>query len=505
MQTTRIHESFDRRLKTAPDQVYLHTLAGPLTYADLGRLVDRLEEELRRLEVGTGDRVFMVAENCPEHMALILACSRVGAWACSVNARMAPAEVDLFQQKADARVVYFTSEASNAARAHAQRMEAMASVVPSLSRSPVRTEAQAAPSPLAEEVVAIIFTSGTTGAPKGVMITHAGLMHYGNMAVRFRKMTPQDRSYAFLPMTHIFGLGAMLMASLQAGSSLVLRPQFEPADAFDALAHHGISVLQGPPAMFSRLIAWLDEQGIQHPACPSLRYMHCATAPLDLSLKREIEKRFGQPVYHGYGMSEYAGGATMVPMGQIRDDISTGAVLDGAEMRIVDPDGRDVPQGERGEIWLRGVGLMPGYFRDEKATADVMRPGGWYATGDIGLQDHEGNFFIVGRLKEMIIRSGFNVYPAEVEAVLLRCPAVRNAAVVGRKEDDGNEEIWAFIETVDRTLLDKPALDRYLRDHLTSYKRPGRIVTVDAMPMTSSGKILKRALFEIPGVLTDQR
>ncbi len=213
-------------------------------------------------------------------------------------------------------------------------------------------------------------------------------------------MTPTDRSHAYLPMTHIFGLGAMLMASLYAGSSLVMRSRFDPADVFDALAHHGISILQGPPAMFSRLMSWLDEQGLRHPACPDLRYVYSGAAPLDLTLKRVIEARLGQAVYHGYGMSEYAGGATMVRYGQPRDDSSSGNLLEGAELRLVGPDGNDAGQGAQGEIWLRGVGLMPGYFRDAQATAEVMRPGGWYASGDIGMQTPDGALFVVGRQRK---------------------------------------------------------------------------------------------------------
>lgn len=500
MQASRIHELFDLRLCTAPNQVFLHTLDGPLTFADLARRVDQLEQELRMLDVRPGDRVFVVAENCPEHVALILACSRVSAWACSVNARMAAGEIDAFAERADARVAYFTGGISDVAAEHGQRYGARPSVVCGLSRSPVREEALPEPSPLAEEVAAIIFTSGTTGTPKGVQVTHAGLLHYAKVATECRHMTPQDRSHAYLPMTHIFGLGAMLAASLYAGSSLVMRSRFDPEDVSDALAHHGISILQGPPAMFSRMMSWLDEQRIEHPACPTLRYIYSGAAPLDLTLKRAIEKRFGQPVYHGYGMSEYAGGATMVRDGQRRDDSSSGYLLEGAELRLVDSDGNEVAQGERGEIWLRGVGLMPGYFRDAQATAEAMRPGGWYASGDIGTQAPDGALFVVGRLKEMIIRSGFNVYPGEIEAVMLRHPAIRNAAVIGHREADGNEQILAFVETERDFPLEMPSFERYLRDNLAPYKYPERIMKVDALPMTSSGKVLKRALLEMSGM-----
>jgi acyl-CoA synthetase (AMP-forming)/AMP-acid ligase II len=170
--------------------------------------------------------------------------------------------------------------------------------------------------------------------------------------------------------------------------------------------------------------------------------------------------------------------------------------VQGAELRIVDSAGSELPAGERGEIWMRGVGLMPGYLRDEAATAQVMRPGGWYASGDIGYLAPDGALFVVGRLKEMIIRSGFNVYPGEVETVLNRFAGIQRSAVVGRRESDGNEEILAFVETASGTVLDMAVLQTFIRENLAPYKRPARVVPIEALPMTHSGKVLKRSLLD---------
>jgi acyl-CoA synthetase (AMP-forming)/AMP-acid ligase II len=275
-----------------------------------------------------------------------------------------------------------------------------------------------------------------------------------------------------------------------------MRSAFDPADVFAALAHGGVTNLQGPPAMFTRLLAWLDAQGITTPDAPALRYVYTGAAPLDMALKRAVEARFGHPLHHGYGLSEYAGALCLGRLGVYRDDTSAGYLVEGGGLRIVDPEGRDLPAGERGEIWMRGVGLMPGYFRDEAATAQVMRPGGWYASGDLGYQDPDGALFVVGRLKEMIIRSGFNVYPGEVEAVLCQFPGIQRAAVVGRKQADGNEAILAFVETVGHVPPDLERLNAYLADHLAPYKRPSQVTAIEAFPMTLSGKILKRSLLE---------
>jgi len=489
-----IHELFDARRTEAPAQEFLYTHHATLTLADLGALVDTLVHELQADGVRPGDRVLIVAENCPEHVALILACSRVGAWSCGVNARMSRGEVQGFIDKADPRVVYFTQGVSEAARAHAQHAQARSSVLPGLAHSAVRTEAVAEQGELASRVAAIIFTSGTTGTPKGVLVSHQGLLQFGRISTESRQLTAADRSYAYVPMTHIFGLGTVLMASLYASARLVMRSAFDPADAFEALATQGVTQLQGPPAMFTRLLAWLDSQGIEHPVCPDLRYVYTGAAPLDLTLKRAVEQHFKKPLHHGYGLSEYAGALCLGRLGVQRDDTSAGYLVEGAELCIMNPQGQPVPQGERGEIWMRGVGLMPGYFRDAEATAQVMRPGGWYASGDLGYLDAGGSLFVVGRLKEMIIRSGFNVYPGEVESVLCHFPGVQRAAVVGRPIADGNEEILAFIETEDHAPIDMNALHAHVADNLAPYKRPAYIRVVESFPMTLSGKVLKREL-----------
>jgi malonyl-CoA/methylmalonyl-CoA synthetase len=491
----RIHEAFDAWLARDPARAFLHLPDGDVDFATLGRLAGALERELRDDGVRRGDRVLVVAENCPEHVALLIACSRVGAWSCGVNARMAPGEVAAFAETADARCVYFTAAVSSAAARHAERFGATEASVPGLARSAIRAEARAETGDLADRVAAIIFTSGTTGTPKGVMVTHDGLLHFGRVSAESRQLGPDDRAYAYLPMTHIFGLGTVLMASLHAGASLVMRSQFDAADVVDALARHRVTQLQGPPTLFSRLLAHLDERRIPRPDAPFLRYVYTGAGPLDMPLKRQVEARFGQPLHHGYGLSEYAGSVYVTPLGRHRDDTSAGLRVDGAELRIVGPDGHDLPAGERGEIWLRGRGLMAGYFRDDAATAAVMRqPGGWYASGDLGYLDADGALFVVGRLKEMIIRSGFNVYPAEVEAALHGFAAIRSAAVVGRPEGDGNEEVLAFVTLKPGFELNRAALDVHLREHLAPYKRPARIKVVDAFPMTLSGKVIKREL-----------
>lgn len=498
---TRLHHLLEHWLQQAPERVFIHQLhADPVRFSDLGRMTDQAEAELRALQVRMGDRVLVVAENCPEHAALILACSRVGAWCCGVNARMAPAEIDAFVAKADARLIYFTAGVSASAVRHGQRWAAQASALPGLLHSAVRTHALVQEGPLAQEVAAIIFTSGTTGEPKGVMLTHAALLLFARVSAASRSLGPEDRSYAFVPMTHIFGLGTVLLSSLHAGAALVMRAQFEPADLLDALAHHGVSQLQGPPALFSRLISHLQALGLDRPPAPQLRYVYTGAGPLDATLQQRVQAALGQTLHHGYGLSEYAGSVHLTREHERRDDTSAGYSVEGAQVQVTDPaTGQALPAGQRGELWIRGLGLMPGYFRDAHATAQAMRAGGWYASGDLGEIHADGALFVVGRLKEMIIRSGFNVYPAEVEAALNRFAGIQRSAVVGRPDGDGNEAIVAFVEMRAGKQLDSACrqdLDLYLREQLAPYKRPGRILALAELPTSANGKILKRLLHE---------
>ena len=509
-----IHEAFDAWVRTTPAQDFLICTDRIWSFADVAVLVDALEAELLALHVRRGDRVLTIAENCPEHVALVLACSRVGAWSCGINARMSEGEVAAFYQKADPRVVYFTSAVSDSAKRHAAnphgawlagQVAPQSSVVAALQRSDCLKNAVAEVDSQQGDIAAIIFTSGTTGTPKGVLVTHAGLLQFGRVSCASRALTAQDRAYAYVPMTHIFGLGTVLMSALTAGSSLVMRSQFDPADVLDALAHHGVSNLQGPPALFVRVLAYAKAQGItrlQATSRAALRYIYTGAAPLDLELKAQVQNFFDLPLHHGYGLSEYAGALTLCTHGQWRDDTSAGYVVEGGALRLVTQEGCDAAVGETAEIWMRGVGLMPGYFRDAEATQQVMRlaeDGGqaWYASGDLGRQDTDGALTVVGRLKEMIVRSGFNVYPAEVESVLCSFSSIHRAAVLGQKQADGNEAVIAFVELEPGQTLDRDALQTHIQSHLAPYKRPSRIDIIEALPMTLSGKVLKRELLEL--------
>ncbi|WP_291376094.1 MULTISPECIES: class I adenylate-forming enzyme family protein, partial [Achromobacter] len=346
---------------------------------------------------------------------------------------------------------------------------------------------------LAGEVATVIYTSGTTGAPKGVMVPHRGLIHFARVSAASRRLTPHDIGYAALPMSHIFGIATVLMATLHAGASLVLRSRFDPEDVFKALAHPGVSILQGVPTMFSRLMAVAPPRAELR--APALRYLYTGGAALDPTQKRDAERYFGVPMHHGYGITEYAGSMFITDIDTPRDDCSAGHAVDGVELRIGSPDAVPAP-GTRGDLLIRGPGVMLGYYRNPEQTAQALLPGGWLNTGDIGFVDASGALFISGRSKDLIIRSGFNVYPIEVESVINAFPGVRLSAVVGRNTADHNEEVIAFVEPLPGATIDTNLLMLHLRAQLAPYKRPARIIPIETIPTTVSGKILKQPLKE---------
>jgi long-chain acyl-CoA synthetase len=471
----------------------------PTSYAELARFIENAGVMLREQGVQAGDRVLIVSENCVAQIALIFGAARLNAWPLAINARMAPREIDGIADLVSPRVCCYTGGASPEADAHARRRGASAvasGLLPGTVMISSHVDARAPePVEIAARVGVLIATSGSTGSPKAVMVPHSGLLHFCRLSVRARALRPDDVVYAVLPISHIFGIGTQLLVTLYGGASLYLEPRFTPQALLAAMQRRGISMLFGVPTLYARLLAHLRESGQPLPA-HRVRYAYVGAAALEMPLKQEFEGLFGCQLHHGYGMTEYAGSMFITRVDKPRGDASAGYATESCEVRLVDKDGCDVPAGQVGEIWIRGPGLMLGYYRAPDLTADAMRPGGFFNTGDLGRLTGDGALFMVGRSKDMIIRSGFNVYPAEVEAVLNTHPAIQLSAVLGRREADGNEEVLAFVELKPGASLDRAALRDWLRERLAPYKLPGEVRVLESMPLLSNGKLAKQVLRE---------
>jgi long-chain acyl-CoA synthetase len=466
------------------------------TYAELAAVVADTALILKHYDIRPGDRVMIVSENCLALAALIFAASEIDAWSVVVNPRLSAREVDVIREHSGARRVFYAVEVSDAARQHADRHDADIAVLRGLGRLGVgRLNRETAPEPVeadrSRQIAALVYTAGTTGNPKGVMLTHRNLLFSARAAAAQRE--PTDKAYCVLPISHIVGLSNILIASLMAGATVHLVPRFDPAALVSAIADDGITHMFGVPATYQRLLEYKAVAGIDTLPRGKLRRLAVAGAPLDLALKSKIEAEFGLSLRNGYGITECAPAIAGVRADAARSDDAVGSLITGIEARLVKPgSGGAVAPGKVGELHVRGPNVMRGYYRNPEATAAVIDAEGWFNTGDLARFD--GNIlYVVGRTKELIIRSGFNVYPGEVEAVLNDHLAVIQSAVIGRPVP-GNEEVVAYVELLPGSTATPADLMAHAARLLTPYKRLSEIIVLDALPAASTGKILKHRL-----------
>jgi long-chain acyl-CoA synthetase len=483
-----------------PDAPALFERGRVWTYSELAEAQAHIATLLAAHDVRPGDRVMLVSENCAAMVGSMLAIASLDAWAVLVNPRLSAREIDNIREHSGARRVLYMTHISAEAGAHAQRHGATAldlGVLGAVSISPCNRDCK--PEPVsadpAEQIAALIYTTGTTGNPKGVMLTHRNLLFIAGVSGKLRGLNPRDRVYGVLPISHVYGLASVCLATLLAGACLHLEAHFTARAMAAALVGGGISVMQGVPAMYAKLLELLKAHGEAFTA-PALRFIYAGGSPLDPALKVAVESASGLTLNNGYGLTEAAPTITQTRHDHPRSDCSVGTPLPGVEIRIVDKHGTDVAAGEAGELWARGPNVMKGYYRNAEATAQVIKPGGWLNTGDIARADADGALFIVGRTKEVIIRSGFNVYPVEVESVLNSHPQVTQSAVVGR-EVKGNEEVIAFVELAPGATVSAHELQKFAAEALTAYKRPAEIIVMPSLPAAANGKILKHRLKEI--------
>lgn len=492
----RIHKVYDEHALLTPGRAALKEGDTVWTYAHLADSVEMTARELSGIGVRRGDRVVLVSENCIALACLLFACSRLGAWGIVANPRLSPRELDQIREHSGSRITFFTVDVSTEAAAHATRCGAVSLVLAALSGiKGTAYRADVEPEPAAtdpqREVAVLIYTSGTTGMPKGVMLSHHNLLVSCRVTGELRRLTREDEVYIVLPVSHIVGI-SLLISTLLYGSTVRFAAKYDPAALVEAV-RNGITMFNGVPATFQRLLDYAAASGKPLPR-GRLRLISVAGAPLDPALKVRVEEAMGLPLLNAYGITECSPGISGVRMDTPRADHSVGQILPDIEARVVGPDGRIVAPGEVGELHVRGENVMLGYYRAPDLTAKAIDADGWFNTGDLVRFDGDA-MFVVGRTKEMIIRSGFNVYPAEVEAVLAQHPAVALSAVVGRPVD-GNEEVVAFVQLRHGTQATAADLAAHCAAELTAYKRPNEIRIIEALPSTSTGKILKHKLAE---------
>jgi len=343
-----------------------------------------------------------------------------------------------------------------------------------------------------DDLAVLMFTSGTAGFPKAAMLTHGNLRSNIEQmqANEPRRQTADDVSLGVLPLSHIFGLNVVLGLSLYAGSRVVLIERFDPISAVEAIQRHGVTIVPGAPAMWT---AWANLAEVPADAFTSVRVAASGAAKLSLDVGETFKRRFGVVIAEGYGLTEASPVVTTSVGGEDKPG-SIGAPIPGVRVRLVDDEGDDVLIGDPGEIWVAGPNVFKGYWNDAEATAAALTQDGWLRTGDVAVVDDDGQLFLVDRVKDLIIVSGFNVYPAEVEAVLLDHPAVEACGVVGVSHPYSGEAVKAYVVVVPGRSVEEDELIEYCAERLARYKCPEKVMFVDELPLGSTGKVLRRSL-----------
>jgi long-chain acyl-CoA synthetase len=484
----------------SPERAALVEASGTWTYRQLALAVSDTQRWLLDSGVRPGDRVMLVSENCRAFVAVLLAAAALDAWPVLVNARLSGSEVDAIRDHCGARRLIYMTSVSHHAREHAKRHGAgihEAAGLGPLAIGPLNEKVEPEPidAAVAERVAALIYTSGTTGLPKGVMLTHQNLLFVAAVSAKIRSLSPNDRLYGVLPMSHAVGLSVVLLGSLLSGATLYLASRFDPVTALATLEKERLTVVLGAPAMFSLLADYAKLKGLKSLKFPALRIISSSGALLQPALKTQVESLFGMVLHNGYGVTECSPNISQAVVGERRTDTSVGRVLPGVEVQLVGSDHTPVASGEVGELWVRGPNVMKGYYHAPDETAAAINPEGWFNTRDLARLEN-GYLFIVGRTKELIVRFGENVYPAEVEAVLNAHPAVVRSAVLGRSVEgtEGGEEVIAFVQLALSSPTSESELAQHAAQHLAPYKRPSQILLVPSMPLTPTGKVVKREL-----------
>lgn len=466
------------------------------TYAQLAEAVGEAKALLMGLGVWPGDRLMVVGENCCAQVALTLAASEMDIWFVPINARMTAREVDSIQAHCRPRRMLFTVAVSSDAKIHAGRHMAETRDIGMLGELAIGAMLDTETEPVfddpAEQVAVLIYTTGTTGQPKACMNTHGAITYVAAVSGKLRGFTQDSHAYGALPQSHIFGFSPVMIGCLYAGGCLDVVARFDPAHLFERLKE-GITILQGVPAMYAGLLEYAETQGMEV-VSPALKYCSSGGAPMDVDLKQRVEKALGVPLNNGYGMSETGPTISHTLNDHPRLDNTVGPVLPGQLARTTTADGKVLPYGDVGELWVKGPNVMLGYYKNAEATEEVLTDDGWFKTGDLGRLDDKGFLYIEGRSKELIIHSGFNVFPPEVEGAINSHPEVTQSAVVGRTVDDGNEEVVAFVQPVKGKVVKEEDLLKYLDGRLAPYKKPGIFVFMDQLPAAPTGKILKKEL-----------
>lgn len=482
------------------DALALISRGRPTTYGQLRNQVASMRGELIRLGVSKGDVVALLCGNSRYFVVSYLATIGIGAVVAPLNPTSPAPEIESEMLAVKPTAVVIEPAAFAA-------WKQIPSITTSAVRVVISTEGHeidgahtideflsAEPAPIVEvepaHHAAYMFTSGTAGSPKAAVLTHDNLLTNIRQANVAEHIGPSDVTYGVLPLFHIFGLNVVLGTSFAGGAAVVLVQRFDPVATMETIAERNVTVVPGAPSM------WMALAQMDHPNADGFKNVRLAlsgAAKLPEQIAHSISARFGLQIHEGYGLTE-ASPVVTTSIGMEWTPGSIGRPVPGIELRLVDEHGGDALVGDSGEIWIRGANIFGGYLNDPEATSRVLTPDGWLRTGDIAVVDDAGHLFMVDRAKDLIIVSGFNVFPAEVEGVLMSHPDIAEATVVGTPHPHTGEAVRAYVVSRNGVHLDEDAIIDFCRTKLARYKCPSKVLLVDSLPRNISGKVQRYAL-----------
>jgi long-chain acyl-CoA synthetase len=489
---TSLSSILDRSAARQPDHTAIRLDDLSISYQQLNSAARRLASMLTSRGVSPGERIGLMMPNIPAFPVVFYGALMAGAVVVPMNPLLKSREVAFYLGDSGARLLFawrdFAGEAAKGATdAGAEVVQVddadLGSVLADHS-----DEATPADADDTDDAV-ILYTSGTTGQPKGAQLTHGGLTRNARLtAETLLQNHADDVMMGCLPLFHVFGLTCGLNATVLAGGMLTLLPRFVPGKALEIIARDKVTIFEGVPTMYAGM---LHDPAADTADTGSLRLCVSGGAAMPVEILRGFEKKFGCVILEGYGLSETSPVASFNHPDQPRKPGSIGTPVEGVEMRLVSDSGAPVRAGEVGEIAIRGHNVMKGYWGKPEATAQAI-PDGWFRTGDLARVDADGYYYIVDRKKEMIIRGGYNVYPREIEDALYEHPAVAEVAVIGLPHTELGEEVAAAVALKPGASATAAELQQFVRERVAAYKYPRHVWLVPSLPKGPTGKILRR-------------
>ena len=477
-----------------PDSVVIKLDATDSSYATLDEAADRAAGLLSAKGVQPGDRVGVMLPNVAYFPMCYYGALRAGAAVVPLNTLLKEREVAFHLGDSGAKVLLAWHECADAAQAGSEQTDAECVLVEPGAFEVLLGCCQAiseAAERRPDDTAVILYTSGTTGTPKGAELTHQNLLRNVETTVGIFGLDERSVTLGALPFFHAFGQTCALNATISVGGCLTLIPRFDGRKALEILERDRVTVFEGVPTMYA---AMLNDPRAGETDTSALEVCVSGGAALPVEIMRAFEQKFGCAILEGYGLSETSPVASFNRRDRKRKPGSIGLPIDGVEMRLIDDDGTEVPQGEIGEVAIRGHNVMKGYWKLEQATAEAIDTDGWFKTGDLARMDEDGDFFIVDRKKDLVIRGGYNIYPREIEEVFYEHHAVREAAVIGIPHAELGEEVGAAIVLKTGARCSPEELREFVKQRVAAYKYPRHVWLVDELPQGPTGKILKREI-----------